>query len=175
MPGQKPGIVFLLFLRLDNYSFTTPFMKIVPALEGGLFGAFALSIVHQLLKKYNPEAPHMDELGMEALAKTLNLAGLPIPEEKKLFLITLAGDLLVNSAFYSAAGIGGKDRVLLRGLLLGLSAGIGGVLLPKPMGLDEQKSARTNQTKILTIGLYLVGGVIASLVMERLQAKTERR
>lgn len=144
-------------------------MKIISALEGGLFGAFALSILHQILKKYNPDAPHMDELGMEALSKTLNFADLPIPEERKLFLMTLAGDLLVNSAFYSAAGIGNKNQVWLRGILLGLSAGLGGVFLPKPMGLDEEKSNRTIQTKIMTVGLYLLGGLVASAVMDHLQ------
>lgn len=150
-------------------------MQLVPAIEGGLIGAFGLSIMHQVLKKYNPEAPHMDELGMEALSKTLGFANLPIPEEKKLFLLTLAGDLIANTAFYSAAGIGDKKQVWLRGILLGLSAGIGGVLLPKPMGLNEQASTRTTQTKILTIGLYLIGGIIASAVMEHLQGRDERK
>jgi hypothetical protein len=150
-------------------------MKLIPAVEGGLFGAFALSVIHQILKKYNADAPHMDELGMEAISKTLGFANLPIPEEKKLFLITLAGDLIANSAYYSAAGIGDKKQVWLRGVLLGLSAGIGGVFLPKPMGLNEQASSRTLQTKILTVGLYLLGGLVASAVMDRLQRRTERR
>jgi hypothetical protein len=150
-------------------------MKLVSSLEGGLLGAFALSVVHQVLKKYNPDAPRMDELGMEALSKTLGFANLPIPEEKKLFLITLAGDLIVNAAFYSAAGIGDKKQVWLRGILLGLSAGIGGVLLPKPMGLNEEASNKTTQTKILTISLYLLGGIVASAVMDRLQQKEDRR
>jgi hypothetical protein len=52
-------------------------MKLVSSLEGGLLGAFALSVVHQVLKKYNPDAPRMDELGMEALSKTLGFANLP--------------------------------------------------------------------------------------------------
>jgi hypothetical protein len=150
-------------------------MKLTSAFEGGLFGAFALSVIHQILKKYNPDAPHMDDLGMEALSKTLGFAKLPIPEEKKLFLMTLAGDLMVNAAFYSAAGIGDKKQVWLRGILLGLSAGIGGVFLPKPMGLNEDASNRTMQTKILTVGLYLIGGIVASAVMEHLQKKENRR
>jgi hypothetical protein len=40
--------------------------------------------------------------------------------------------------------------------------GIGGVLLPKPMGLNEEASNKTTQTKILTISLYLLGGIVAS-------------
>ena len=149
-------------------------MKLGSALEGGLAGAFALSLLHEILKWKNPDAPHMDELGMEALSKALNFAKLPIPEERKLFLMTLAGDLMANSAFYAVAGIGEKDQVWLRGILLGLSAGIGGVLLPKPMGLDESKSTRTIQTKIMTMGLYLFGGLVASFVMDHLANRDKR-
>ncbi len=148
-------------------------MNTKSAIEGGLAGAFTLSVLHEVLKYYNPDAPHMDELGMQALSKALNFANLPVPEEKKLFLITLAGDLFANAAFYSAAGIGNEKQVWLRGILLGISAGIGGVLLPKPMGLDEDKSSRTLQTKVLTIGLYLVGGIIASAVMDHLQRRNK--
>jgi hypothetical protein len=149
-------------------------MKLSFAIEGGLAGAFALSVLHEILRWKVPDAPHMDELGMEALSKTLKMADLPVPGEKKLFLSALAGDILANSVFYSAAGIGDKDQVWLRGILLGLSAGIGGVLLPKPMGLNEDASNRTTKTKILTIGLYLVGGVVASLVMDRVQKGSEQ-
>ncbi len=85
-------------------------MKLSSALEGGLAGAFALSLLHEILKWKNPDAPHLDELGMEAITKVLDSTGLPIPDDTKLFLTALAGDLIANSAFYSIAGIGGMGK-----------------------------------------------------------------
>lgn len=150
-------------------------MKLSSAIEGGLLGAFALSLLHEILRHYNSDAPHLDEAGMQAMTKLLDSVNLPIPEDKKLFLLTLAGDLIANAAFYSAAGIGDKEQVWLRGILLGLSAGVGGVLLPKPMGLDEKTTARTTETKLLTMGLYLVGGVVASALMEHLEKRKQKQ
>jgi hypothetical protein len=50
---------------------------------------------------------------------------------------------------------------VLAGTALGLAAGIGAVALPGPMGLGSEPSTRTPQTTALTIGLYLLGGVVA--------------
>ena len=144
-------------------------MKITTALGGGFAAAIALNIIHQTLKAKDPDAPHMDELGMEALAKGFNYANHHAPEEKKLFLLTLAADILSNGAYYSVAGIGSKKFVWLRGTLLGLAAGVGGVLLPKPMGLNEKKSTRTTKTKELTIALYLFAGIAAAGIMHMLE------
>ena len=53
-------------------------------------------------------------------------------------------------------------NVLAKSILaLGLAAGIGGVVLPGPLGLGEDASARTPQTKIITGALYLLGGLTA--------------
>jgi hypothetical protein len=46
-------------------------MKISTAIAGGFAGATALTIIHQLLRFIHKDAPRMDLLGMEALAKGL--------------------------------------------------------------------------------------------------------
>src|SRR5215203_3654713 len=105
-------------------------MKPITAFGGGLAGAMAVTLIHESVKRIVPQAPRMDLLGMNAVSKGFRLAGKSTPAEKKLFTLALAGDLVTNAFFYSAAGIGKEKNVWLRSALLGLAAGIGAVTLP---------------------------------------------
>ena len=96
-------------------------MKAIYALEGGVAGAAALTLLHETIKKTVPNAPRMDLLAMNALSKGLKIVGARTPNERKLYGLSLTGDLLSNSIFYSFAGIGKKENALARGAALGLS------------------------------------------------------
>lgn len=150
-------------------------MRALYALEGGVAGAAAITLLHETIKKVVPEAPRMDLLGMQATAKGLKGIGAPTPSERKLYAATLTGDLLSNAIFYSFAGIGKKENALTRGAVLGLAAGLGAVLLPKPMGLNQRHSSRTTETQLMTVGLYVLGGVLAAGVMKWLDHKKKRK
>jgi hypothetical protein len=60
------------------------------------------------------------------------------------------------------------------GAALGLAAGVGAVALPERMGLGSAPSARTNETKAMTVAWYLAGGLAAGLAYSLL-AKRPRR
>lgn len=126
----------------------------------GLVGAIMLNVVHQLGKKVDKDAPRIDQIGEEAVSKSIRTVGYHPPRGNKLFLATLAGDLIANSIYYSLIGKGKRENLLLRGIIYGAVAGIGALTLTKPMGLDDQPVNRTTKTKALTIGLYILGGVI---------------
>ncbi len=134
------------------------------ALESGLAGASVLTLIHETLRRINPNAPRMDLLGMNALAKGLRSLNENVPNKSKLFLLTMAGDIIGNSLYYSLTGLGAKKNIWLKGSLLGLGAGLGAVLLPKPLGLIVAPSNRTTQTKLMTIALYTVGGIVTAAV-----------
>lgn len=150
-------------------------MKGIYALEGGLAGAAAITLIHETMKKIVPNAPRMDLLGMNALSKGLRYINAKTPDERELYRWTLAGDLVSNALYYSVAGATSKSHPLVRGALLGLAAGVGAVLLPKPMGLNEKYSSRTKQTSMMTIGLYVAGGLVAAAVMNMLEKRRERK
>jgi len=109
----------------------------------------------------------MDVLGERGLRKILNLADLPQPAEGVAYTATMLGDILSNGLYYSLVGSG--KHSLQRGLLLGTAAGVGGVLLPGPMGLGEAPSNRTPQTQAMTVAWYTVGGLVAGAVAQRLR------
>lgn len=156
---KKYGIVFL-----SNTKNKT--MKGSTAVAGGLSGAAVLTIIHETVRRLHPDAPRMDLLGMQALAKALRKMGKNPPPRNELYGWTLAGDVVGNAIFYGFAAAGRRKNVLVRGLLLGVGAGLGAVLLPRPLGLNEKYSNRTAQTKVATMGLYIIGGLVASVVMK---------
>lgn len=131
-----------------------------------------LTATHETMRRVVPKAPRMDLLGMEALRKLISGAHGKQPSSQKLFLYTMAGDLLANAIYYSLGGVNSRN-VVWRSALLGFAAGIGGVLLPGPMGLDPKPSARTVSTQLMTIGLYTLGGLATGLFLRVFAKKHE--
>lgn len=140
-------------------------MKLLTALAGGLVGAYALNWLHQTVKKSDPDAPHVDELGMEALSTGMENMGMEPPTGKKLYDWTLTGDIVANTMYYSLAGIGGAKGAPTRGTFLGLLGGLGAVYLPEQMNLNKETTNRTTRTQFETVGLYTFGGIVAGLTM----------
>jgi hypothetical protein len=145
-------------------------MKGTSALLSGLTGAVTLTLIHEGLRRIDPKAPRMDLLGMNALSKLMVRSGKTPPDSKQLFLYTMAGDIISNALYYSLVGVGRK-HAWLKGTLLGAVAGLGGVLLPKPLGLNPSYSARTTHTKASTVALYLIGGLATAAVIRLLKNK----
>lgn len=149
-------------------------MKLLPSLAAGFAGAVALTVLHETARRLRPhDAPRMDVLGERGLRKILNLADLPQPSEGTAYTATMLGDVLSNGLYYTVVGSG--KHSLQRGLALGVAAGIGGVVLPGPMGLGEAPSNRTPQTKAMTVAWYTVGGLVAGAVARALRQRRSAR
>jgi hypothetical protein len=115
----------------------------------------------------------MDVLGMRGLRKLLGKADAPQPDNDTLYGMTMAGDVLSNGLYYSLVGSG--RHAVERGLAVGVLAGVGGVLLPGPLGLGEGPSNRTPQTQFMTVAWYTVGGLVAGLVARQLRSRSRAR
>ena len=150
-------------------------MKPLTALGGGLAGAAAVTIIHESVRRLVPQAPRMDLLEMNAISKGYHAAGRRAPQPQKLFAMALVGDLVSNALYYSLAGIGKDKNVYLRSSILGLAAGIGAVVLPGPLGLEERHSNRTLSTKLMTVGLYVAGSIVSAAIIKYLVRKSEER
>lgn len=150
-------------------------MSFLKALGSGLAGAVALTAIHETARRVSPDAPRMDVLGMRAIAKSLRAAGGEPPDDDALFNITLAGDIASNSLYYALVGLGDPKGAVARGALLGLAAGLGAVLLPGPLGLGTDASARTRETQLMTVAYYTAGGLVAGAAMQSLADDGERR
>ncbi|MFD1186291.1 hypothetical protein [Pontibacter rugosus] len=137
--------------------------NVIKSMAGGLAGACVLTLVHESMRRFVPDAPRMDVLGMRSISKLMRKADAEPPQDKdELHTMALAGDVLSNSLYYSLAGTG-KDA-WWRGAILGATAGAGAVLLPGPLGLGEEPSNRTTKTQAMTVGYYLLGGLVAAAI-----------
>jgi hypothetical protein len=143
--------------------------KTLVSLASGVTGAIALTVVHETARRFIPTAPRMDVLGMRAIARGMYKMDERPPEEDKLFQYSIIGDIISNSIYYSLTGTGRK--AWLRGAVLGAMAGIGGVVLPGPLGLGKGPSGRTPQTKVMTVAWYLLGGLAAAALSRTLFEK----
>jgi hypothetical protein len=115
-----------------------------------------------------PSTPRLDVLGMRAVAKSLRVIDQSVPNPTRLRRGALVGDLVANTLYYSLVGVGEDAHVWRRGALLGLAAGVGAVVLPGPLGLGQGPSARSLATRLMTIGGYLAGGLVAAATATRL-------
>ncbi len=141
------------------------------ALGSGLVGACALTLLHESVRRFVPNAPRADILGMRALAKGFRAADEQPPADEPLHQLALAGDIISNALYYSVVGISKPDNALLTGTVLGIAAGAGAVLLPGPMGLGQAPTTRTPATVAMTVGWYLTGGLVAAAAYRLLSRK----
>lgn len=141
-------------------------MKVSAALAGGLAGTVTVASLHEALIRVTPDAPRMDILDIELIRKGLKSMNKDVPGEDELQRWAVGGELFCDTAYYSLAGIGDKKGAWLRGALLGLVAGVSAVVLPKPLGLPAEPSNKTTGTQLMTVGLYVMGGLVAAAVTQ---------
>jgi hypothetical protein len=145
-------------------------MKYAPFISG-LAGSLVLTLLHETLRKTVKDAPRMDLMGEQGLAKILSAADMEVPEEPELFKMTMTGDIIGNAGYYALVASIPKHSILA-GAGLGLAAGVGALQLPDKLGLNKEYSNATRKTQVLTISIYLLGGLVAGVVYNSLQKKS---
>ena len=139
-------------------------MKISAGLAAGLAGTLTVASVHEALRRVSADAPRMDILDVELIKKGLKCINKEVPAAETLQRWAVAGEVFCDTAYYSLVAVGSKKDVWLRGASLGLFAGATAVILPGPLGLPEEASNKSISTQLMTIGLYLIGGLAAAVV-----------
>jgi hypothetical protein len=136
-------------------------MALAHAVLSGVVGAVTLTALHQLTRTMTARAPRMDVVGMRALSRASHSIGWTPPAADRLYVATLALDLVSNSAYYALAGAE-TTRTWRRGALLGMAAGIGALVLPRHLGLGDPPQSEHALNKALTVLVYLAGGLAAA-------------
>ena len=144
---------------------------ILQSLGSGLMGACVLTVLHETARRFIPNAPRADVLGMRAISKVMESVDEEPPADDELHDWALGGDLLSNTLYYSMIGFAKPKHALLAGTALGLAAGLGAVGLPGPMGLGTAPTRRTDATVAMTVGWYVVGGLVTAVAFKALKKK----
>ena len=138
-------------------------MKLVSSVAGGLAGALSVRLMQEILRKIDPAAPRLDLLRKQAAFKLADkINGEPV-DAKNVNLFCVAGDIIGNTLYFSLTAAAGK-RALPAGSLLGLGMGAGALTLPAKFGLNSYFVSGTRKRKFMTMGMYLLGGLIAASV-----------
>jgi hypothetical protein len=145
------------------------------AIISGFLGASTLTLIHEGARRAVPNAPRMDLLGMRAIDRSLRQVDQTPPTGVELHRTALAGDLFFNTLYYALVGAGRPERAMTRGVMLGLAAGVGAVVLPGLLGLGTGPSRRTPATAIMSIGWYLAGGLAAAYANHALSERGDHR
>ena len=138
----------------------------------GLAGAVVLTLVHEVFRKNDPEAPRINEVATEGMEK---LTGQSLSSSNKgTYLAALAGDLISNGIYFASAATPAKGNSFLTPLLSGLIAGTGGVLLPEKLGLNDNPVAGSDKKKGLTIGYYVIGALATTIAYKILDNRSRK-
>ena len=141
----------------------------------GAAGALTLTLLHETARRASRRAPRMDLVAMRGLASALGRAGVRAPGERALHRGALAGDLVLNAAYYALVAVGRPRGAPVRGVALGLAAGAGALILPRRIGLGDPPGSADRANQIMTVAWYLAGGVAAGLVHHALSRRAVAR
>ena len=146
------------------------FKSFLPALAG----AVTLNLLHELMRRRDREAPEINKIGEEALSKTIKGNGMEPPKGDQLYALTLAGDVLANTAYYKMIGGNTTRDTLWKGLLYGIMAGVGTLTLTKPLGLDDEPVNKSKKAQGLTMLYYIAGGLVTAGVYAAINNKRSK-
>jgi hypothetical protein len=138
-------------------------------LASGAVGAGVLTLIHQTAQRIRSDAPRMDVVGMEVLGKSLVMAGASVPDARRLFNLTLAGDLVSNAVFYAAVPADTARATFRRATLLGLSAGIGALALPRYIVGNDPPHSQHPANNVMTMAWYLAGALASAAAFEMIR------
>lgn len=142
-------------------------MRLSRSLLAGFAGAVALNILHETIRQFDADAPRIEMIGEEALSKAIKSAGMQPPTGDSLYATTLAADIVSNGFYFSLIGMGKEKNILSSALVYGAAAGIGALVLTKPLGLNDAPVTRTTKTKLMTVGYYVFGALVAGWLMQK--------
>ncbi len=137
------------------------------ALGAGFAGAAALTIAHETLRRFRSDAPRMDVVGGRALSAVWRWTGNRPPRGTRLYLATLGADFLSNTAYFTGFLLGRPRHPYVRQTAAGLLAGVAAFLLPPVLRLGFAPKSYRRSNRLLTIGLYLLGGAVAATAFDR--------
>ncbi|WP_326983857.1 hypothetical protein VUJ46_04755 [Chryseobacterium sp. MYb264] len=129
----------------------------------GLGGAIALNLLHETIRKNFDNVPEVNKVGEEALNKALDKVDMKITDKDQLYAATLAGDIVSNGIYYATTATSSFN------MASGVAAGLGAVLLPQKMGLDDAPVAENNQKKAMTVAYYLFGAIVTKLIYDKIK------
>ncbi len=140
------------------------------SLLNDLAGRSPLSLLQIVVRIFDRKAPLIENSGKKTIAKLAEHADLDVPEQDMEYLLNSASEK-ISSKLAAFTGRDLEKAYLLQGAALGLTAGVGAVLLQA--NDDNWSGSRASEQplkkNLLTIGIYIAGGILASYIARQLK------
>ena len=141
------------------------------SITSGIAGALMLNGIYEVARRVIEFAPRLDILAMRGPRRIVPKEDL---DARRLRRLTLVGDLVANSMFYSVAAGPTTGATWTRAALLGTAGGVGALVLPERMGLGKSPHSERRVNQFMTVAWYLVAGVAAAAVATALADASSR-
>ncbi len=128
-----------------------------------------LTILHKIVRLFNPNAPQFNELGRNTIMKLADKTDLNVPDNDVITLLERVSEK-ATSAISGLFGDTGESAIL-QGAALGLSVGVGTVLLQPKEEYFTHENHSDAKSKLLTVGMYVAGGILASIILKQLEKR----
>lgn len=128
-----------------------------------------LTILQKIVRLFNPDAPHFNQLGRSTIMMLADKADLNVPDNDVTELLERVSEK-ATSAISGLFGDTGESAIL-QGAALGLSVGVGTVLLQPKEEYFTHRNQSGAKKKLLTVGLYVAGGILASIIVKQLEKR----
>lgn len=128
-----------------------------------------LTILQKIVRLFDQDAPHFSELGHNTILKLADKADLNVPNND----VTELLEKVSEKASAAIAGLFGEtgENSILQGAALGLSVGVGTVLLQPKADYFALENNEVAKKKLLTVGMYVAGGILAAVIVKQLEKR----
>ncbi len=144
-------------------------MNFIKNLLPALAGSLALNAIHEIARRKSDNVPKINKIAEEGIEKIWEATGNDAPTGNKRYRIALTGDIVANTAYFTAIKGRTNTETWVKGLVLGAVAGFGALKLTAPIGLNDQPVNRNPTVQALTILYYAAGGLVTAAVFNSLR------
>jgi hypothetical protein len=152
-------------------------MKLATALESGITGAATLTLLREALDHFDPEGSpgsFFQKKGIiRELKKTKDKKGVDAIEA----YIKIAAETISLAGYMGLSALGKRKNAILRGGALGGVAGLIAVLINNVSSENDDSVTDKDvlRQKVMTIVLYILGGLIAGGAVKMLKKKKNKK
>jgi hypothetical protein len=149
-------------------------MKAAKILQSGLTGAATLTLLSEALNTVDSNAPNTNFFHKKGIVRHLKKGMHQKGFKAVKMYITLASELLSMAGVLGISGLGKKKNAVLRGGLVGALAGTAVAFLQNRPE-DETEKSELWKRRMVTIALYILGGLVAGKAVQVIKKKKKKK
>ena len=149
-------------------------MKAAQILESGLAGAATLTLLSETRNKINSNSPNTNLFHRKGIVRHLKKGMRKKGFKAVKMYVSVAAELLSIAGALGISGLGKKKNAVLQG---GLAGALTGTAVAFLQNVPENESDNNElwRKRLVTIALYILGGLVAGKVVQAMNKKKKKK